>query len=94
MCLDRATAQFKGNSIPIERPGVGEEGTSSSFEGVWLTAECPTTMASGGRCSMCLVPRECVEDSSMATSVSGDSGESCGGIAAVAVISSRTPKVE
>ena len=43
---------------------------------------------------MCSVPRERVDKSSMATSVTGDSGDSWGGMSVVAIISLRTPKVE
>ena len=86
--------EFKGNSIPMGRPRVGEEETSTSLEGVWLNAECSIIMTSGGRWSMCSVPKERVDKSSMATSVTGDSGDSWGGMSVVAIISLRTPKVE
>ena len=96
VCSDRATAEFKGNSVPIERKlprtGVGDEGTSTSLVGPWLTAGCSPTMVSGERCPICSVPRERFEGSSMVTSVTRDSVDSwgVGGISAVAVISSRT----
>ena len=80
--------ESRGNNIPNRgeslRAGIGggEEGASTSLEGV-----CSTRLASGGRCSICTVLSERVEGPSMTSSTTGNGDGSWGGISEVAVIS-------